>query len=124
MVKITSDWSKSAQNNTLTFLHSRKVEQNTYCLYQLLRDFLQVQGPYKTPDEPFFIFSNESPVRPIHMRNSLKTALHLSGLDNGLHGVHSLCSRRAGELLCLGITVETIKKLGCWRSNAVFRYLR
>ena len=58
------------------------------------------------------------------MRNSLKTALHLSGFDNGLYGVHSLCSGRAGDLLHLGISVETIKKLGCWHSNVVFRYLR
>ena len=42
MVKIASDQSKSAQNNALTFLHSRKVEQNTYCPYRFLRDFLRV----------------------------------------------------------------------------------
>ena len=41
-----------------------------------------------------------------------------------LYLFHGFQSGRASDLLKLGVSVETIKKLGRWHSNAVFRYLK
>ena len=47
-----------------------------------------------------------------------------AGYNSKLYTFHSERSRRALDLLKLGLSVETIKRLGRWKSNAVFRYLR
>ena len=44
--------------------------------------------------------------------------------DDTLYGTHSLRSGRTCDLYKLGLSVETIKKIGRWKSNAVFRYLK
>ena len=63
-------------------------------------------------------------MKPTHMRNVLKIAIQASGFDKDVYNCGSLRIGRASDLLKLGISVETIKKIGRWRSNAVFTYLR
>ena len=75
-------------------------------------------------DEQFFVFSNNSPVTPQQFREVLKKTLQLAGYDDTLFTVHGMRGGRALELLSLGISVETIKKVRRWRSNVVFTYLR
>ena len=58
------------------------------------------------------------------LRNCFKTAIRAERFDKRLYSVHSLRAGRANDLLKLGLSVETIKKLGRWKSNAVFRYLK
>ena len=93
------------------------------CPYQLLKDYAQMRGGYKNVDEHFFIFSDHSPVRPRHLSICLKMLIHQCGFDESLYGSHSLRIGRTCDLFHLGLSVETIKKLGHWKSNAVFRYL-
>ena len=50
--------------------------------------------------------------------------LRNSGFNQGLYNCQSLRIGRASDLLKLALSVETIKKLGRWSSNAVFTYLR
>ena len=50
--------------------------------------------------------------------------LHIAGFKDELYSVHSVRMGRACDLLKLGLSVESIKKIGRWRSNAVFRYLK
>ena len=69
------------------------------------------------------MFSDGSPVRPHHMSNCLRQILAEIGQDCTKFNVHSFCTGRSNDLLNLGLSVETIKKLGRWHSNAVFRYL-
>ena len=60
----------------------------------------------------------------MHLRGVLVTLIKRIGLDSSLYQVHGLRSGRATDLCELGVSVETIKKLGQWRSNAVYTYLR
>ena len=62
--------------------------------------------------EPFFIFIDGSPVRPDHMHKTLKFMLSQAGFQAAAYNTHSLRSGRCGDLLKMGISVETIKKLG------------
>ena len=67
-----------------------KNDQN--CPFVVLKQYLQVRGKYSREDEQFFVFSDRSPVKPVHLYD-------------------------------MGVSVEDIKKIGRWRSSAVFNYL-
>ena len=58
------------------------------------------------------------------MHNHLKFMLQKLKLNADLYNVHSLRIGHCGDLLKMGVSVETIKKIGRWKSNAVFNYLR
>ena len=119
MIKITS----SSQTRK-TKLKKWKGELVMPCPFQLLKNFAEQCGPCQNLNDPFFIFHNGSAVSPWRIRNCLKTALTDAGFDNKLYGFHSLRIGRMIDLLKLGLSVETIKKIGQWKSKAVFRYLR
>ena len=61
---------------------------------------------------------------PEHMRKCLHLVLKLAGFRDELYTVHSLRIGWALDLLKLGLSIETIKKIGHWKSNAVFKYLK
>ena len=94
------------------------------CPYELLRKYAKRRGSYETDNEPFFVFSDRSPVRPEQLRRVLKTILREAGFNEHAYDTHSLRTRRTCDLYKLGISVETIKNIGRWKSNAVFKYLR
>ena len=102
----------------------KKRDSNLPCPFHLLHDYLNRRGPFKSDLDPFFVFSDGSPVTPRQMNVCLKLVLHKAGLDQKLYSVHSLHAGRTCDLFKLGLSVETIKKIGRWRSNAVFRYLK
>ena len=93
------------------------------CPFMLLRQYLTRCTPYKKHTEPFFVFKDGSPVRPLHFRMCLKQSLSLAGFDERNNNTHSLRLGRSCDLYKLGLSVETIKKLGRWKSNVVFKYL-
>ena len=102
-----------------------KPSSKAHCPYHLLKMFGKLRGPYwKKQCEPFFVFADRSPVQPHHARNCLKTVLKKAGYDETQFSFHSFRIGCSNTLLKLGLSVETIKKLGRWRSNAVFKYLR
>ena len=94
------------------------------CLYQLLRDYSAKREGYSCDEEPFFVFSEKSPLMTRHVTNCLKNALRDSGFNCNLYSNHSLRIGQTCDLYNLGLSVETIKKLGRWRSNAVYKYIR
>ena len=93
------------------------------CPFQLIRDYLAVRLPYKT-DEPFFIFRDRSPVRPENMRTTLKVILKRGGFDPKYYSCKGMRAGRAVDLKNFGLSIESIKNLGRWSSNAVFTYLK
>ena len=53
-----------------------------------------------------------------------KSACDYLEWNHDLHKVYSLRSGRCQDLYCAGLTVEEIKKLGCWTSNSMITYMR
>ena len=92
--------------------------------FLILKEYLALHGPATDITEQFFIFSDGSKVKPSHMHTTLRTILKSAGFDPTCYCTQSFRIGRAGDLLQIGLSVETIKKLGRWKSNAVFRYLR
>ena len=105
-------------------IKSAKGELSMPCPYDLLRRYLDLRGPYYQMDEPLFVFSDKSAVKPCQARSCLKTILKAAGFQHELYNFQGLRAGRACDLFDLGVSVETIKKLGRWRSNAVYKYLK
>ena len=96
-----------------------------YCPYQLLRNYVAVRRTYKLKTEPFFIFRDRSPVPAHVVRTVLKNTLEKAGFERNLYNFQSFRIGRASDLvLKYHVDVQVLKKLGRWRSNVVYEYLR
>ena len=98
--------------------------ESEFCPYSLLQKYAKFWGNYSRDNEPFFLLPSKRPVTPLQIHNTLKDLLNRSGFNNSLYSSHSLRIGRSSDLAKLGLSVETIKKKGRWRSNAVYHYLR
>ena len=94
------------------------------CPYELLKSYSEVRGDYETDIEPFFVFSDRSPVTPQHVNKCLKRAIKKAGYDSRLYSSHSLRGGRSCDLYRLGLSINKIMKLGRWKSNTVYKYIR
>ena len=94
------------------------------CPFQALEKYLAARPKRLNDSEPFFIFRDRSPVALTHYRKLLKQLMKLNRLDYTRYGIHGMRAGRAVDLLELGVSVETIRKLGRWKSTSVYAYLR
>ena len=95
-------------------VNHQKSESQLPCPYELLRKYRKIRSNYVHDDEQFFVFADNSPVTPTHIRKCLKKMLKLAKFNDRNYSVHSLRAGRSCDLLKLGVSVETIKKIGCW----------
>ena len=90
-----------------------------------MRNYFRIRKQWESIDEPCFIFQDRSPVTPVQARNLLRRILKNIGLNEVLYDIHSLrigcCSDMVNKL---GYTVEEAKRVGCWKSSCVYRYIR
>ena len=99
------------------------VLAHKFCPYHLLRCYVKIRPKYVRDNEPFFVFRDRTPVTPYQISEVLRKALvqcNVNPVNFSMHGLQAGCSV---DLFNLGVSVETIKKLGRWKSNAVFLYL-
>ena len=92
--------------------------------FKLLNDYIAIQPPATNCEEMFFVFSDNSPVQSFQLRAILRQMISRLNLEPKLYNVHSFRSGWCHDLMKYGVSVETIKKLGRWKSNAVFTYLQ
>ena len=95
-----------------------------FCPFQLLRDYTHMQKPYKTEIEQVFVFADRTPVTAYNFRTMLSNLLKFAGLDQRAYCSHRIRAGHSSDLLYMGVCVETIRKLGRWKLNAVYMYLR
>ena len=97
---------------------------NKYCPFIILKSYIKARPQSRHTNEEFFVFSDNSPLKADTLRSVLWKTLSNIGLQANLYNIHSYRIRRCADLLKLGLSVEMIKKIGRWKSNAVFSYLR
>ena len=95
-----------------------------FCPFEVVKGYIKIRGNYETPTEQLFIFSDGSPVKPNHARDLLKKLINKLGLDAKSFGMHSLRLGRTSDLIKYGYTLEQVKTMGRWRSNAVYKYIK
>ena len=125
----THDRSKQPQEIHILSLHNsklpeRKFKKRFFCPFRLTRKFLHLRGDYVNEDEQFFMFADGSPVRPCHVRSTLRKILTKLNINCYLYDSHSLRIGRTSNLFKQGISIDNIKKMGRWRSNAVYKYIK
>ena len=84
---------------------------------------MKIRGSYIKDCEQFFVFADKSPVCPHHFRTTLRLLLDRINLDSALYDVHSFRSGRTCDLAKYGYSIDQIKAMGRWKSNAVYKYL-
>ena len=94
------------------------------CPFKLMQEYLEIWGKYRDPSEQFFTFSDHSAVLPVQLRAIVKKLIKFNHLDPQQYTVHGIRGGWASDLLDAGVSIETIKKLGRWKSSAVFTYLQ
>ena len=95
-----------------------------FCPFNIMRTFINLRGGFTSEEENLFIFKDGSPVKPRHPNKVLKTCLKRVNIDHTLYSLHSLRAERACDMLKQGFSIEYIKRIGCWKSNAVYKYLK
>ena len=85
---------------------------NKLCPFKALRKYINMRKTYKYNTEQFFVFSDRMPVQPKHVRAILKKLLIINNFNTSLYVFHGIRAGRATDLLNMGYSIETIKKLG------------
>ena len=127
-------------NRVLVILHSSKthsranrpqrikIQKDTrmkhFCPVKETIKFADMRRPWMSTDEQFLVFENGDPLLAKDVRLELKEAIGNLRLKPELYDTHSFRIGRATDLRKLGNSVETIKEVGRWKSNAVYKYLR
>ena len=81
------------------------------------------RGSYKTKQDPFFVFSDGSHVCPNQLRTVLCATIKSLNLDQSLYDGHSVRIGRTSDLYKLGYSIDHIRMLGHWKSNAVYKFI-
>ena len=84
---------------------------------------MQHRKGYDKKCEPFFVFRDGTPVSPINVRSTLRKVLRMIGLEAELYNTHSFHIGQATDLIKMGFSIEQVKLVGRWKSNAVYKYI-
>ena len=118
-IEVTSHTNKTYRKSVIKTTQSAR-----FCPVEWLLYYIQLRGESNSPHEPLFIFHDKTPLLARQMRTILRSTLKNLNLEAELYDTHSLRIGRATDLYKQGTSVEGIKELGRWKSNAVYKYLR
>ena len=104
--------------------NSNKKNNKHFCPFKIIDRYNKLHGDYCNLDDRYFVFSDGTPVHPEHARKVLRQVLDNLGLESELYDMHSLRIGRTTDLINLNYPVEVVKRLGCWTSNVVYKYIR
>ena len=94
------------------------------CPFRLLKDYLSHCKGYKSDTEQFFVFRDCLPVQPQQFRHMLQKLLKLARFESHRYNSSSFRAGRATDMMEAGVPIDTIQKLGRWKSTAMYTYLR
>ena len=95
-----------------------------FCPFKALRHYLAIRGPYADPKEQLFILVDKLPIPQSMLHNILRVLLQRVNLDPYFYSFQSMRAGRATDLFAFGYPVELIKRIGRWKSNAIYKYLK
>ena len=102
----------------------QKFKKN-FCPFRISREYLAIRGNYADMEDPFFVFSDNLPVKPYHVRKVLRSVLSSIDLNPSMYDTHSFRIGRASDLvLKYGKSLEQVRLAGRWKSNYVYRYIK
>ena len=104
----------------------KKHELGKFCPVEWTKRYIQLRGPREPQsiNDPLFRLSDKSPLQAAMLRNLLREIINGFNLDGQLYDTHSFRIGRATDLFKSNVSVDNIKHLGRWKSNAIYKYLR
>ena len=96
----------------------------SFCPFDLLSQYTVTRKQYRRKDEPFFVFYDRTPVSAYNYRCMLSNLMIKCNLNPDAYTSQGMRAGRASDLLDMGVSVETIRKIGRWKSTSVYTYLR
>ena len=115
---------KNAYPQKIKITASSNIGQVFFCPFLAVRHYVSLRGSYRSTEDNFFVFKDNSQIKPSHVREMLRNCLQRLDLESSLYDTHSFRIGRCNDLLKMGFCMEKIKEVGRWRSNAVYKYLR
>ena len=100
------------------------VRTRFFCPFRTIRTFINLRGGYYDRSDHLFIFKDGSNVKGSHFRTLLKLTLKRLNINHELFNTHSFRIGKTTDLFKAGYSVEAIKQIGRWTSNAVYRYIK
>ena len=89
MIKITASKLKGHGTDNNARIHiQNKIELP--CPYTLLKQYAILRGGYVNDEEPFFVFSNRTPLSARHVSVCLRTIIKEAGFNTSVYSSHSL----------------------------------
>ena len=95
-----------------------------FCPFAVMRQYIAVWGPYVDGGEPFCVFRGRQPITVVNVATLLGGLILSIGLNSEYYGSHSLRIGRSTDLIKYGYSVEAMRRLGRWKSSAVYLYIR
>ena len=95
-----------------------------FCPLTLMREYLSIRGGYRTDAEQFLVFADHAPVSAEQARRVLKEMISILRLNPNIYDFHSLRIGRASDLVKYGCSVAEVQRMGRWKSNVVYKYIR
>ena len=86
-----------AQRVKITGIENK--QSKFFCPFSISRQYLTLRGNYKSDDDPFFVYSDNSPVKPDQIRRVLKNSLKAVNLPVNCYSFHSLRIGRSTDLV-------------------------
>ena len=102
----------------------KHYKKRNFCPFKLLRNYIASRGAYKGNKDQFFVFGDGSTVYPTHARKTLRSCLKAIGVNEMLYDMHSLRIGRTSDLIKFNYPIEVVKRMGRWRSNVIYKYIR
>ena len=103
---------------------SVKLRKRHFCPFTLLRQYFTFRGPWNDLDEQLFVFRHGIPLMPTRIRKTFKSIISNLGLDASCYDIHLLRVGRRTDLIKSGMTVEEVQRIGRWKSNAIYKYIK
>ena len=85
-----------------------------FCPFNIMHKYIRIRGGYQHKNKQFFVFSDASPVHAEQARKVLRQCLDNLGFNSQVYDFHSLRSGRMTDLCKQGLSMEEIRKIGCW----------
>lgn len=100
-------------------------QDQRYCPCKIIRYYGKEMRPKsKSDSEPFFIYSDGTPVRADQFRAMIKNMIKLMNVDEKLYNTQSFRIGAASDLFKRGANLDQLMVWGRWSSTAVLKYIR
>ena len=104
--------------------HSGKYVARHFCPFQLISRYIAMMGAIWYPQEAFFIYRDHTLVHGETARSLLRALIKRLGLNDKLYDFHSLRIGRTTDLIKFNYSLEEVKRMGRWKSNIIYKYIR